>query len=81
MGKPHAVRRAGKFILTYLCARIEIPAMVYQSRRRKYTSAREKLNMSRRIAKIIMTFAGIAIVAYVFFNRVELWDYWRIYFK
>ena len=55
--------------------------MVYQSRRRKYTSAREKLNTSRRIAKIIMAFSGIALFAYVFFNRVELWDYWRIYFK
>jgi hypothetical protein len=55
--------------------------MVYQSRRRKYTSAREKLAISRRIAKLIFYFGGIALLGWIFFNRVELWDYVRIYFK
>ncbi|MEM1217304.1 MAG: hypothetical protein AAGH79_00255 [Bacteroidota bacterium] len=53
--------------------------MAYQSRRRNYTSRRERLANSIRKARIVILFAFIAIALYLFFNWRSIYDYLRTY--
>ncbi len=48
--------------------------------KRGYVSRREKLDKSIRNIRIIALFAGIAILFWIFFNRVYIYDYIRTSF-
>ncbi|HMR43070.1 MAG TPA: hypothetical protein PKC40_04515 [Saprospiraceae bacterium] len=54
--------------------------MGYQSRKRKYVSGRERLEHSRKIFRILLLFGSLGLAGWIFFNRVALWDWLKLYF-
>lgn len=54
--------------------------MVHQSRKRKYTSRRERLQISFRIFRTLLIFGAMFLMIWVLMNRQSLWAYWKTYF-
>ncbi len=53
--------------------------MAYTPKHR-YKSRHERYQTTKRNTKLILIFAGIALVILLFKNRVYLWDMVRFYF-
>ena len=54
--------------------------MIYQSRKRKYTSRKEKLDNSNRFLKRIVIFTTIVIVLLAILRRQMIIDYVKTFF-
>ena len=54
--------------------------MGYQSRRRNYKSRRERNAITKKNARKVLVFSGIAILVLVIKNRVAIWDWFRLLF-
>ena len=53
--------------------------MVYQSRKRKYRSRKEKLDRSNRFLRIAFIFALIVAALLFFFRRQLVWDWLKTF--
>lgn len=53
---------------------------MYQSRKRKYTSRKEKYDRSTRFIKILWAFAIIGVIVWLFFRRQNLIDWFNTFF-
>jgi hypothetical protein len=54
--------------------------MIYQSRKRKYKSRRERYERSVRFIRIVLFFGLVAGVVWVFFRRQIVLDWARTFF-
>ncbi len=54
--------------------------MGYQSRRRTYTSRRERTRAHLRNIRLIVIFLGIALVVLLYKNRWDIYNYFQTFF-
>ena len=54
--------------------------MIYQSRKRKYTSRKEKLDNGKRFLQRLLFFAFLCAGILLFFRRQIVWDWIKVFF-
>lgn len=53
---------------------------IYQTRKRKYTSRKERVQRTNRFLRIVSTFALVGLVAMAFFRRKDIISWLQTYF-
>ncbi len=53
---------------------------VYQTRKRKYTSRKERVQRANRFIRIVGTFALVGLIAMAFFRRRDIISWLQTYF-